>query len=137
MQAQKRGNREVGEICTPAITKMTTQTLFLLLTLNFAHFLGDFTPLNKWMLKAKRYGKPVSSVLAHGAVNSALYMLAALFFTDIRMALLVFAIETGTHTATEVLKGRINRWFPVVEDRTKAVHWAVTDADRLLHQVVF
>jgi hypothetical protein len=110
--------------------------LCLLLALAFAHFLGDFTPLNKWMLKAKRYGKPVSLVLAHGAVNGALYMLAALFFTDIRMALLAFAIETGTHTAIDVLKGRINQWFPVVEDRTKAIHWTVMGADQLLHQVV-
>jgi hypothetical protein len=26
---------------------------------------NDFTPLNKWMQKAKRYGKPVSQVLIH------------------------------------------------------------------------
>jgi hypothetical protein len=60
---------------------MSLETLFILILLNIAHFLGDFTPLNKWMIAAKRYGKPTYLVLAHGAVNGALYMIAALFFT--------------------------------------------------------
>jgi hypothetical protein len=115
---------------------MVLQTLILLISLNLAHFLGDFTPLNKWMLKAKRYGKPVLLVLAHGAVNGTLYLLVALFFVSIETALWVFAIETVTHTLIDVLKGRINQWFPVVEDQTKAIHWAVMGADQLLHQIV-
>jgi len=49
----------------------------LFIVLNFAHFLGDFTPLNKWFVEAKRYGSPVYLVAGHGAVNGALYGLAA------------------------------------------------------------
>jgi hypothetical protein len=51
---------------------MSLETLFILILLNIAHFLGDFTPLNKWMIAAKRYGKPIWLVAAHGAVNGAL-----------------------------------------------------------------
>jgi hypothetical protein len=63
-------------------------------------------------------------------------MIATLFFTNIKTALLVFAIETVTHSLIDILKGRINKWFPVVEDQTKALHWAVMGADQLLHQTV-
>ena len=80
---------------------MATQ---LLLTLNLAHFLGDFTPLNQWFIAAKQYGKPVWLVACHGAVNGALYGIAAGLFAGLKAALLAFAIETVTHTIIDVLK---------------------------------
>jgi len=52
---------------------MDLQILYLLLALNFAHFLGDFTPLNKWFITAKQYGKPVLLVACHSAVNGTEY----------------------------------------------------------------
>jgi len=108
----------------------------LLLTLNIAHFLGDFTPLNKWFITAKQYGKPVWLVACHGAVNGALYGISAGLFAGMKAALLAFAIETVTHTLIDVLKGRINNRFPVVEDTGKQVYWTVMGADQFLHQVV-
>ena len=115
---------------------MAYQILSLLFVLNLAHFLGDFTPLNQWFIAAKKYGKPVWLVACHGAVNGALYGIAAGLFAGMKAALLAFATETVTHTIIDVLKGRINKRFPVVEDTGKPVHWMVMGADQFLHQVV-
>jgi hypothetical protein len=115
---------------------MNNTVVYIFLALNVAHFLGDFTPLNKWFIEAKRYGNPVSLVLAHGAVNGALYGLAIFCFAGIMPALVASVIETVTHTSIDVLKGHINRWFPKVDDNTNAIHWTVMGADQLLHQTV-
>ena len=108
----------------------------LLLALNFAHFLGEFTPLNKWFIEAKRYGKPLWLVAGHGAVNGALYGLAAWLFVGYKLALLAFLIETVTHTLIDFLKGKINQWYPTAEDRTKQIHWTIMGADQFLHHAV-
>ena len=108
----------------------------LLLALNFAHFLGDYTPLNKWFIKAKQYGKPLYSVAGHGAVNGVLYGLTVWLFVGYKIALSAFFIETVTHTLIDFSKGKINQWFPIVEDRDKQIHWTVMGADQFLHQVV-
>jgi hypothetical protein len=78
---------------------MTSQITLLFIALNLAHFLGDFTPLNKWFIAAKRYGKPVWTVAGHGAVNGLLYGVAVWLTVDWRAALTAFAVETVTHTA--------------------------------------
>jgi hypothetical protein len=116
--------------------RMDTKVLYLLLALSFAHFLGDFTPLNRWFIAAKRYGRPWWPVAVHGAVNGVLYGMSVWPFAGAKAALLAFAVETVTHTAVDLLKGRINRRFPVAEDPTGAVHWTVMGADQLLHQAV-
>ena len=115
---------------------MECQILTLLLALNLAHFLGDFTPLNKWFVTAKQYGKPVWLVACHGAVNGVLYGLAVGLFAGMKAALLALVIETVTHTIIDVLKGRINRRFPIVRDAGKSVHWTIMGADQLMHQAV-
>ena len=53
-----------------------------------------------------------------------------------KAALLAFTIETVTHTIIDVLKGRINDRFPVVEDTSKPVYWTIMGADQFLHQAV-
>jgi hypothetical protein len=78
----------------------------------------------------------VLPVLGHGAVNGTLYGLTAVCFTGIMPALVASVIETATHTFIDVLKGRINKWFPKVDDNTNAIHWTVMGADQLLHQTV-
>jgi len=110
--------------------------IFLLLALNFAHFLGDFTPLNKWFIAAKQYGKPVWLVSGHGAVNGILYGITAWLLVGMKAALLAFVIETVTHTVIDVLKGRLNIRFPVLEDTKKPHHWTIMGGDQFLHQVV-
>ena len=115
---------------------MTSTIILLFLTLNLAHFLGDFTPLNQWFIEAKRYGKPIGLVAGHGAVNGVLYGLAIWLFLDWKAGMFAFGIETVTHTIIDLLKGRINRWFPVVEDTNKPIFWTIMGVDQLLHQIV-
>ena len=110
--------------------------IILLLSLNFAHFLGDYTPLNKWFLKAKQHGKPAWLVAGHGMLNGGLYGIAVWLIIGLKMAFWGFVIEAVTHTIIDVLKGRINKWFPVVEDNTKQIHWTIMGADQLFHQIV-
>ena len=88
------------------------------------------------MLNAKRYCKPIAPVAAHGMVNGALYGIVTLLIVGIEAAVIVFAIEAVTHTFIDVMKGRINQWFPVVEDNKKTIYWIVMGADQLLHQIV-
>jgi hypothetical protein len=115
---------------------MFENLITILFTLNVAHFLGDFTPLNRWFIAAKRYGKPWYSVAGHGAVNGVLYGIAVLLLVNWESALLAFAIETVSHTGIDIMKGRINKLFPIVEDNTRPIYWTVMGADQLLHQTV-
>ena len=115
---------------------MDMQLLHLFLALNLAHFLGDFTPLNKWFIQAKRYGSPVYLVAGHGLVNGALYGLTILLFVNWEAALYAFVIETVTHTLIDVLKGHANRRFPIVENANKQIYWTMMGFDQLLHQMV-
>jgi hypothetical protein len=115
---------------------MSATVISLLLSLNVAHFLGDFTPLNRWFITAKRYGKPWWLVAGHGTVNGTLFGLMAWIIAGGKAALIAFTIETVTHTLIDLLKGRINQWFPVVEDPAKAIHWTVMGADQMMHQMI-
>jgi hypothetical protein len=115
---------------------MTENMTVFFLALNFAHFLGDYTPLNRWFIAAKRYGTPVWLVAGHGAVNGALYGVATGLLSGMKAAMFAFAFETVAHTLIDVLKGRIARRFPATDDSTKAVYWTVAGADQLLHQTV-
>jgi len=65
-----------------------------------------------------------------------LYGVAAGLLIGLRAALLAFIIETVTHTLIDVMKGRINLWFPVVEDAGKPLYWTIMGADQLFHQAV-
>ena len=113
-----------------------TTIILLIVALNFAHFLGDYTPLNKWFIKAKQYGTPVWLVAGHGVINGSLYGITIWLLIDFKMALLGFIIETASHTIIDVLKGRVNKWFPIVEDNANQIHWIVMGLDQFLHQMV-
>jgi hypothetical protein len=115
---------------------MENRMIILLFALNFAHFLGDFTPLNRWFIAAKRHGSPAWIVAGHGAVNGALYGIAAWLLAGREAALLAFAVETVSHTLIDILKGRINKLFPAVENPAKAIYRTIMGADQLLHQSV-
>jgi hypothetical protein len=81
--------------------------IILILALNVSHYLGDFTPLNRWFIKAKRYGRPMLPVLGHGAVNGTFYGLTVACFAGIQVTLFAFVVETLTYTVIDVLKGRV------------------------------
>jgi hypothetical protein len=108
-----------------------------LLLLNFCHLLGDFTHLStNWMLNAKRLGKPLFPILIHAYVHATLFFFAVWFIQDIYMAIIAFSIQAPTHFLIDVLKGRMNGWFPKLQDPSNKLHWITFGTDQFGHQVV-
>lgn len=109
----------------------------ILIALNFCHFLGDYTHLStNWMLSAKRLGKPLFPILVHAFVHSILMFTAVWIILDIYMALIAFCIQLPTHFLIDVLKGRMNGWFPKLKDPTNKAHWYSFGLDQLLYALV-
>lgn len=88
------------------------------------------------MLDAKRLGKPLLPILAHAAVHAGLMGLVLLGFNGPGAALTGFAIQLSTHFAIDVWKGKMNEWFPVLQDPTNKWHWWVFGIDQQLHIAV-
>jgi len=99
--------------------------------------LGDFSPLStKWMLEAKRHGKPFFPIFVHAGVHAVLMLPVLLIFTDIRQALLLSAFQLMTHFIIDVWKGRMSLWFPVFGDIQNKWFWMLFGLDQFLHQAV-
>jgi hypothetical protein len=127
---------------------MTTPALLLLLSLFFCHFLADFTHLStKWMLDAKRLGKPLFPILCHALVHATLMGIVIhiylwqtnrinpfAFEFDINDKLFLF--QWTTHFLIDVWKGRMNGWFPLLQDQSNKWHWVVFGFDQFLHITV-
>lgn len=109
----------------------------VLIALNFCHFLGDYTHLStNWMLIAKRLGNPLFPILVHALVHSILMFTAVWIILDIYMAIVAFCIQFPTHFFIDVLKGRMNEWFPKLKDPTNKGHWYSFGLDQTAHQMV-
>ena len=111
----------------------------LLILLNVCHFLADYTWLsNSWMLNAKRFGKPLFPIIAHATVHAFLMWIVIrwVFNTDANTSFWLFWLQLSTHFGIDVLKGRMNEWFPPVKSPLNVIHWVVFGGDQLLHQVV-
>ncbi len=110
----------------------------LLLSLFFCHFLADYTHLStNYMLDAKRLGKPFLPILAHACVHGILMffpLVITLGFTWFVPILVWFQIIT--HFFIDVLKGRMNGWFPSLQSPANKWHWVVFGADQFLHAIV-
>ena len=108
-----------------------------LLILNICHWAADFTHLSTpWMLDAKRFGKPLLPILAHAGVHTSLFFIAVFALHGLEMAMLAAAIQLPTHFVIDVLKGRMNGWFPELQNFENKFHWMVFGADQFLHQSV-
>lgn len=108
-----------------------------LLILNVCHWAGDFSHLSTaWMLKAKRFGKPVLPILAHAGVHTSLFFIAVFALHGFDKAVLAAAIQLPTHFTIDVLKGKMNVWFPELLSIENKFHWWVFGADQMLHQTV-
>lgn len=114
--------------------------LFILILI--CHWAGDFTHLSRpYMLKAKKFGKPLQPILDHAAIHAFLMAMVVLFYCDrsIMMGvniLGVFFIQLISHTTIDLLKGRCNGWFPILQDNTKYPHWYVFGLDQVLHILI-
>jgi hypothetical protein len=108
-----------------------------LIVLNLCHWAADYTHLSTgWMLNAKRLGKPFFPILAHAGVHALLFFLAVLALHGIEGALISAAIQLPTHFFIDVLKGRMNGWFPSIQSPSNKFHWWAFGADQFLHQLV-
>lgn len=109
----------------------------VLIGLLFCHYLGDFTHLSRpYMLKAKAVGKPLRPILDHAAIHAVLMGALVWIMCGPGPAVLVFIIELVTHFLIDVLKGRLNVWYPKLANPATPWHWYVFGVDQLLHILV-
>lgn len=110
----------------------------ILIGLFICHWLADYTPLSTtWMLKAKQFGKPLFPIFTHAAVHAWLMTLVLIWFigfTNVCIYLIIFQLVT--HFLIDMLKGKMNSWFPVVQSNTNKWHWIIFGFDQLLHALV-
>lgn len=113
-------------------------TSILLISLFFCHFLADYTHLStNWMLSAKRFGKSLFPILSHAAVHATLMGIVLTVFGirgDILWQLIGFQLIT--HFLIDVWKGRMNGWFPSLQNPTNKWYWIIFGFDQLLHAIV-
>jgi hypothetical protein len=109
--------------------------ILLISLLLICHYLADFTPLSTtWMLKAKQFGKPLHPIMAHAGVHAGLMCIVLLFYTSPVEAFKLALLQLVIHFTIDTWKGRMNEWFPVLQDNTKKGYWMIFGFDQLLHQ---
>lgn len=117
------------------------QTL-LLLGLFFCHFLADYTHLSTaWMLNAERLGKPLLPIYTHAVVHA---FMMGLFLRIIYggwgnsfdTIAKVLYLQLISHFLIDVWKGRMNGWFPSLQNPANKWHWIVFGFDQFLHATV-
>lgn len=121
----------------------------LLLILFFCHFLADYTHLStNWMLNAKRLGKPLLPIFCHALIHALLMALALeIYFTyklpgydalDFKYTIVdeLFAFQLITHFLIDLWKGKMNTWFPSLQNPANKWHWVIFGADQYLHAIV-
>ncbi len=110
--------------------------MVLIVLLFICHFLGDFTPLsNAWMQRAKQFGKPLFPILIHAAMHALLMLGVLLFFTTPLMALKLALFQLIAHFLIDTWKGRMNGWFPSLQNNYEKGYWMIFGVDQLLHQL--
>ncbi len=116
--------------------------LLLLVCLNVCHWFGDFTHLStKWMLNAKQSGKPLFPIFCHAMIHSILMFIVLHFWLDNELLVFdmtdkLFFLQLGSHFMIDVLKGKLNGWFPKLNDFSNPYHWYVFGVDQFLHQSI-
>jgi hypothetical protein len=113
-----------------------TQTT-ILIGLFTCHWLADYTHLSTaWMLSAKRFGKPLSPILAHASVHSLLMGLFLIGYCNPNMWTKLVSLQLISHFIIDVWKGKMNVWFPALQSPANKWHWVVFGFDQLLHAIV-
>lgn len=117
---------------------MNGNTLFLIILLMICHWLADFTHLSTaYMLKAKSKGSPLFPIFLHACVHGFLMMCVLFFFTPtLKSLLFLTSFEIITHFLLDTFKGKLNVWFPTLQDSTNPFHWYIFGVDQFCHQLV-
>lgn len=106
--------------------------IYSFLNFNIAHFFGDYVFVNDSMLKAKKLGNPI---LVHSAVHSFLMSVSCLFINP-KAVFFIFSIQFVSHFLIDLLKGKLNYWFPSLSFPKNKSYWIVFGLDQFLHQLV-
>ncbi len=61
---------------------------------------------------------------------------AVLFAMGISVAIWLALFQLVTHFAIDVIKGRMNVWYPSLQNPANYFHWWVFGADQMLHVAV-
>jgi len=110
----------------------------ILIALFICHWLADYTYLSTpYMIKAKRFGKPLFPIFIHALVHAILMSIALVCFIGITEKLVYLALfQLITHFLIDTWKGKMNVWFPLLQSPANILHWTVFGFDQLLHTVV-
>ena len=114
------------------------QKELLLISLFICHWLADYSHLSTaWMLNAKRLGTPTFPILCHACVHAILMstVLKCFGFSWIIVAC-SYTIQLSSHYLIDVWKGKMNSWFPKLQNPTNKWHWIIFGFDQLLHAIV-
>lgn len=109
----------------------------LLISLFICHWAADYTHLSQpHMLAAKKFGKPLLPILQHALLHGLLMLAVMGLFTDGDILIWLFLFQVITHFIIDTLKGRMNVWFPKLQNPANPYHWYVFGFDQLLHTTV-
>jgi hypothetical protein len=124
------------------MAKNFTEMILLLIILNVCHWAADYTHLStRWMLNAKRVGSPLFPIFCHALVHAMLMGIVLHFWLhgDILKFDIVdklFLLQLSSHFSIDVLKGRLNVWFPHIANPVNKAHWYIFGLDQLAHQFI-
>lgn len=111
--------------------------VWLFISLLICHWMADFTHLSRpYMLAAKKFGKPLTPIFHHAFIHASLMVIPLSFFTTPAMGFNCFLIQIASHFCIDVLKGRLNGWYPSLQNPANYFHWYVFGADQFLHIMV-
>lgn len=88
------------------------------------------------MLNAKRFGKPLFPIFVHAGVHAVLVAVVLFFYCEVPLLLVLAGFEWITHFLIDVLKGRLQSVFPVLNDSHRSPFWMLFGADQFLHILV-
>ena len=118
---------------------MTGRAIWLMASLFFAHFLGDFTLLStKRMQEAKATGRPAGPIAAHGLVHALLVgaAVALVAWSGVLVVVTVVAIEFASHFGIDWTRGRLTAGRPSLSSPGSSAFWMVLGLDQLAHYLV-
>lgn len=119
------------------MVSMQTQVLIVLF---FCHFLADYTHLSTaWMLGAKKLGTPLIPILTHAGVHAILMLITLCFMFAPEKGeeiLYVALFQLVTHFLIDVWKGKMNYWFPSLQNPANIWHWIIFGIDQYFHALV-
>lgn len=104
--------------------------------------LADYTNLStNWMLSAKRFGTPWFPIFCHALIHATLMSIVIYFWMESYCLKTMLILVTGgiqllTHFLIDILKGKMNYWFPIFQNPANKQHWYLFGIDQMLHSFV-